>query len=52
MEACQAARAARSGKLHGLPVGVKYVLDTADMPSDARHQPHQTGGRSFRGPAR
>src|SRR6185437_3466307 len=26
-------KAARPGKLHGLPVGVKDVLDTADMPS-------------------
>lgn len=29
-----AARAARPGPLHGLPVGVKDVLDTADMPSE------------------
>lgn len=28
-----AAGAARPGPLHGLPVGVKDVLDTADMPS-------------------
>jgi Asp-tRNA(Asn)/Glu-tRNA(Gln) amidotransferase A subunit family amidase len=28
-----AARAARPGPLHGIPVGVKDVLDTADMPS-------------------
>jgi Asp-tRNA(Asn)/Glu-tRNA(Gln) amidotransferase A subunit family amidase len=27
-------RAPRPGKLHGLPVGVKDVLDTADMPSE------------------
>ena len=30
----QAASAARSGPLHGLPIGVKDVLDTADMPSE------------------
>ncbi len=29
----QAAAAARPGPLHGLPLGVKDVLDTADMPS-------------------
>jgi len=29
-----AARTARSGPLRGLPVGVKDVLDTADMPSE------------------
>ncbi len=28
-----AAEAARTGRLHGLPIGVKDVLDTADMPS-------------------
>ncbi len=28
-----AARAARPGPLHGIPLGVKDVLDTADMPS-------------------
>jgi Asp-tRNA(Asn)/Glu-tRNA(Gln) amidotransferase A subunit family amidase len=32
--ACRAATAARPGKLHGLPIGVKDVLDTADMPSE------------------
>ena len=30
----RAAAAARPGPLHGLPVGVKDVLDTADMPSE------------------
>ena len=30
-----AARVARPGPLHGLPVGVKDVLDTADMPSES-----------------
>jgi len=30
----RAAGAARPGPLHGLPVGVKDVLDTADMPSE------------------
>ena len=30
----RAAQAAVSGPLHGLPVGVKDVLDTADMPSE------------------
>jgi len=30
----RAARTAGSGPLHGLPVGVKDVLDTADMPSE------------------
>jgi Asp-tRNA(Asn)/Glu-tRNA(Gln) amidotransferase A subunit family amidase len=29
-----AADGARPGKLHGLPIGVKDVLDTADMPSE------------------
>ena len=29
-----AARAAQPGPLHGLPLGVKDVLDTADMPSE------------------
>ena len=28
-----AAKAASAGRLHGIPVGVKDVLDTADMPS-------------------
>src|ERR1700735_2832266 len=32
--ACRAATAARPGKLHGLPIGVKDVLDTTDMPSE------------------
>ena len=32
--ASKAAAAARPGPLHGLPVGVKDVLDTADMPSE------------------
>lgn len=31
--ALKAANAARPGPLHGLPIGVKDVLDTADMPS-------------------
>ncbi len=31
--AWQGAKHARPGALHGLPVGVKDVLDTADMPS-------------------
>jgi len=30
----RAARTARPGPLHGLPVGVKDVLDTVDMPSE------------------
>jgi Asp-tRNA(Asn)/Glu-tRNA(Gln) amidotransferase A subunit family amidase len=30
----RSAAAARPGKLHGLPIGVKDVLDTADMPSE------------------
>ena len=30
----RAAAAARPGPLHGLPIGVKDVLDTADMPSE------------------
>ncbi len=30
----RAAAAARQGPLHGLPIGVKDVLDTADMPSE------------------
>ena len=30
----EAAAAARPGPLHGLPIGVKDVLDTADMPSE------------------
>ena len=30
----QAAASARPGPLHGLPIGVKDVLDTADMPSE------------------
>jgi len=30
----QAASAASPGRLHGLPIGVKDVLDTADMPSE------------------
>jgi Asp-tRNA(Asn)/Glu-tRNA(Gln) amidotransferase A subunit family amidase len=30
----RAAAAAGPGKLHGLPIGVKDVLDTADMPSE------------------
>jgi Asp-tRNA(Asn)/Glu-tRNA(Gln) amidotransferase A subunit family amidase len=29
----QAVRGARPGSLHGIPIGVKDVLDTADMPS-------------------
>lgn len=29
----RAAKAARPGPLHGIPVGIKDVLDTADMPS-------------------
>lgn len=33
MAAARAAATARPGPLHGLPVGVKDVLDTADMPS-------------------
>jgi amidase len=33
-KALQAAATARPGPLHGLPVGVKDVLDTADMPSE------------------
>jgi Asp-tRNA(Asn)/Glu-tRNA(Gln) amidotransferase A subunit family amidase len=33
-QARRAAAAARSGPLRGLPVGVKDVLDTADMPSE------------------
>src|SRR6202167_5732185 len=32
--ALRAARAALPGPLHGLPIGVKDVLDTADMPSE------------------
>jgi Asp-tRNA(Asn)/Glu-tRNA(Gln) amidotransferase A subunit family amidase len=32
-QALQAAQNARPGRLHGIPVGVKDVLDTADMPS-------------------
>jgi Asp-tRNA(Asn)/Glu-tRNA(Gln) amidotransferase A subunit family amidase len=32
--ACLAAAGAPAGKLHGLPIGVKDVLDTADMPSE------------------
>jgi Asp-tRNA(Asn)/Glu-tRNA(Gln) amidotransferase A subunit family amidase len=32
--AAKGAAAARPGPLHGLPVGVKDVLDTADMPSE------------------
>jgi Asp-tRNA(Asn)/Glu-tRNA(Gln) amidotransferase A subunit family amidase len=38
-------RTARSGVLHGIPVGVKDIIDTADMPTGygspiyARHQP-------------
>jgi Asp-tRNA(Asn)/Glu-tRNA(Gln) amidotransferase A subunit family amidase len=32
--ALRAARAAVPGPLHGLPIGVKDVLDTADMPSE------------------
>jgi Asp-tRNA(Asn)/Glu-tRNA(Gln) amidotransferase A subunit family amidase len=32
-QARRAAASARPGKLHGIPVGVKDVLDTADMPS-------------------
>ena len=30
----RAAAAAQPGPLHGLPIGVKDVLDTADMPSE------------------
>jgi len=30
----RAAAAARPGPLHGLPIGIKDVLDTADMPSE------------------
>jgi Asp-tRNA(Asn)/Glu-tRNA(Gln) amidotransferase A subunit family amidase len=30
----RAAATARPGKLHGLPIGIKDVLDTADMPSE------------------
>jgi Asp-tRNA(Asn)/Glu-tRNA(Gln) amidotransferase A subunit family amidase len=30
----KAATSARSGSLHGLPIGVKDVLDTSDMPSE------------------
>ncbi|MBV8575466.1 MAG: amidase, partial [Acetobacteraceae bacterium] len=33
-QARRAAATARPGKLHGLPIGVKDVLDTADMPSE------------------
>jgi Asp-tRNA(Asn)/Glu-tRNA(Gln) amidotransferase A subunit family amidase len=33
-QARQAAAAARPGPLHGIPVGVKDVLDTADMPTE------------------
>lgn len=33
-EAGRAAATARPGPLHGLPMGVKDVLDTADMPSE------------------
>lgn len=33
-QARKAARAVRQGPLHGLPVGVKDVLDTADLPSE------------------
>lgn len=32
-QALRAAQDARPGRLHGIPVGVKDVLDTADMPS-------------------
>jgi Asp-tRNA(Asn)/Glu-tRNA(Gln) amidotransferase A subunit family amidase len=32
--ALQAAQTARPGPLHGLPIGVKDVLDTSDMPSE------------------
>jgi Asp-tRNA(Asn)/Glu-tRNA(Gln) amidotransferase A subunit family amidase len=32
-QALKAASAARPGPLHGIPIGVKDVLDTADMPS-------------------
>jgi Asp-tRNA(Asn)/Glu-tRNA(Gln) amidotransferase A subunit family amidase len=32
-QALQAAQNARPGRLHGIPVGVKDVLDTADLPS-------------------
>ncbi len=44
MEACAAA-AARPGPLHGLPVGVKDVLDTADMPSGGYGSPIWEGWR-------
>ena len=33
-QARRAARAARPGPMHGLPIGVKDVLDTADFPSE------------------
>ncbi|HME26756.1 MAG TPA: amidase [Acetobacteraceae bacterium] len=33
-DAARRAAAARSGPLHGLPIGVKDVMDTADMPSE------------------
>lgn len=32
--ALDAAKSARPGRLHGLPIGVKDVLDTADMPTE------------------
>ena len=44
-----------SGPLHGLPIGVKDVIDTADMPTEygspiyAGHRPR--GGRGMRPPA-
>ncbi len=33
-QALRAAAQARNGRLHGLPLGVKDVLDTADMPTE------------------
>ena len=33
-DAAQACRRGRSGALHGLPVGVKDIIDTADMPTE------------------
>ena len=33
-DAARRAAVARPGPLHGLPIGVKDVLDTADMPSE------------------
>src|SRR3978361_1819188 len=50
-QARAAAAAAPKGPLHGIPIGAKDVLDTADMPSQ-HGSPTRAGGRPGAGDAR